>query len=370
MTQKRRKLAFTTGHGEGDLSQGFQALKQELEQEYETTTVNPSSAEIGADVDALVVGGPKQAFDEKGQQEIDKFLMKGKGATFLIDGMAMQAPHGGNPEMQIKMASPTDTGLSKQLETYGFKVEQNFVFDRQAMPGPVDLGGRRMLTNAPMFIPGESPKATDLSVLEGIRGVIFPYASSVEKVGPLAGNKLPTGAKLWTLASSSKESWKHTGFFVLSAGMKFEPSKDVGAFALGYAYQGVLKSAFAAPQAVAESSADKAAPPPSESAKPVRLVVIGDSDFANDEYVQLARVLPFYGAGAQLLLNAISWTVEDEAMTPLRSKGQNARPLTIASEGAATALQWGNIVGLPVAFCLFGLVRWRIRRTQRLGLKL
>src|SRR5206468_39793 len=59
MTQRKRKIAFTTGHGESDINQGFQALKQDLDQEYEVTTVNPSSAEIGKDVDGLVVGGPK-----------------------------------------------------------------------------------------------------------------------------------------------------------------------------------------------------------------------------------------------------------------------------------------------------------------------
>src|SRR5262245_2141389 len=118
MTQKKRKIAFTNGHGEGDMNQGFQSLKQDLEQEYEVTSVNPSSAEIGADVDALVVGGPKQAIDEKGQKEIDKFLMKGKGAVFLVDGMAMQSPGGMGgmgQEMQIKMAQGNDSGLGKLL---------------------------------------------------------------------------------------------------------------------------------------------------------------------------------------------------------------------------------------------------------------
>ena len=46
MTVKKKKIAFTTGHGESETSQGFRALKQVLEQEYDLTTVNPSSAEI------------------------------------------------------------------------------------------------------------------------------------------------------------------------------------------------------------------------------------------------------------------------------------------------------------------------------------
>ena len=71
-------------------------LKQHR-QEFEITTVNPSSAPIPDDVDALIVAGPKQPFDDKGRNEIDAFLMKGKGAIFLVDGMAMQAPRGSMP---------------------------------------------------------------------------------------------------------------------------------------------------------------------------------------------------------------------------------------------------------------------------------
>jgi ABC-type uncharacterized transport system involved in gliding motility auxiliary subunit len=75
MTVKKKKIAFVTGHGESDLSQGLQAIKQDVEQEYDVTTVNPSSAEIGADVDSIVIAGPHQAIDDKGQREIDRFLM-------------------------------------------------------------------------------------------------------------------------------------------------------------------------------------------------------------------------------------------------------------------------------------------------------
>jgi ABC-type uncharacterized transport system involved in gliding motility auxiliary subunit len=372
MTTKKKKIAFTTGHGELDTNQGFQALREDLSAEFEVTTVNPSQAEIGQDVDALVVGGPKQAFDEKGRREIDRFLMQGKGVVFLVDGMAMQSPGGmgGMPEMQqMKMGQNNDHGLGELLGAYGFKIGEDFVFDHQNVPGPIDVGGRRMLSNAPWFVGAEFEKDKDLSVLAGLQAGVFPFASSVELTGPLASGKADKG-KLWKLASSSKKSWKHTGFLMITPGMKIEESKDKGPFALGYAYEGGLKSAYPPPEAPAVSSPDAKETPPSESKKPVRLVVVGDSDLASDEYVQLARFLPFYAAGPQLLYNAISWTVEDEALVPLRSKTMAARPIALESPTAALALQWGNVLGLPLAFCLFGVVRWRVRRATRLGQKL
>ena len=97
----------------------------------------------------------------------------------------------------------------------------------------------------------------------------------------------------------------------------------------------------------------------------MRLVVIGDSDFANDDYVQLARAFPVYEAGAFLLHNAIGWTVEDEALIPLRSKSMGNRPLEAVSEAKASTLKWVNILGLPMLFCAYGVVRWRLRRIAR-----
>jgi len=376
MTQKKRKVAFTNGHGELDLTQGFQALKGAVSQEYDTTTVNPSTGPIPDDVDALVIGGPKQAFDDKGRREIDKYLMKGKGAIFLVDGMVMSTPRGG-AEMggMPKVGQANDAGLTEVLAAYGFKIGSDFVLDRKNAPGLVDMGGRRMLANKEVFVGVETQESKDpkeLTVLGGVKALVFPFASSVELVGPLKDGA-PAGAKLWKLASSSDNSWKASGFFFFSPTAKIEETKEKGPFGLAYAFQGPLKSAFppATPAPVGGMSApvDPNAAP-SESSKPVRLLVVGDSDFASDEYVQLARYIPLYQNGAQLLFNAISWTLEDEALTPVRAKTVTARPIQIESEQKVNLLKWGNIVGLPMAFCAFGIIRWRIRRARRQGLKL
>ena len=142
----------------------------------------------------------------------------------------------------------------------------------------------------------------------------------------------------------------------------------MGSFAFGYAYQGPLRSAFAPAAAPVNESAPPQ--PGMESTKPVRLVVIGDSDFANDEYVQLARMFQVYQAGAEMLFNAIGWTVEDEALTPLRKKSLSVRPINTSSDASGTLLKWGNILGVPIAFVVFGVVLWRVRRTVRTGQKL
>jgi ABC-type uncharacterized transport system involved in gliding motility auxiliary subunit len=306
--------------------------------------------------------------DEKGQREIDRFLMTGRGAVILNDGMAASSPNSqmNQPGMaQLKFVQDVDTGLGKMLESYGFKVGKNLIMDREAaMPGLMDMGGgKRGLTQLPVWVGVEIPKTDTLSVLDGIRGMVFPLASSVDLVGPLAGGNPPAGGKLWKLASSRPSAWKHTGFFVLNQDAKFEETKDRGPFAFGYAYLGPLKSAFVTAPATSVSTNENL--PLSESKKPVHLVVIGNSDFASDDYVQLARMFPFYEAGAMMLHNAIGWTVEDEALIPLRSKSMGSRPMEPISEAKASTLKWANILGLPMLFCLYGVARWRLRRISR-----
>jgi ABC-type uncharacterized transport system involved in gliding motility auxiliary subunit len=369
MTVKKKKIAFTTGHGESDLNQGLQAIKQDIEQEYDVTTVNPSSAEIGADVDALVIAGPHNPIDEKGLREIDRFIMSGRGAVILDPGM-MAGSAGARGMESIKMLQSNDTGLAKLLEPYGFKVSQDIIIDNEAAaPGVMDVGnGRRALLTSPAFVAAATDKAPGLTVLEGVRGIIFPFASPVSLTGPLAGGKVPAGGKLWRLAASTPSSFKHSGFSIIGPEMKFDPPKETGSYAFGYAYQGPLKSAFvtAAPESV--STPDKQ--PLAETKKPVRLVVVGDAAFANDEWTQLARYLPVFAAGAQLLYNAIGWTVEDEALIPLRSKTMDSRQIAAISDAKASAVQWINVLGLPFAFCLYGVGRWRVRKSNRLNQRL
>jgi O-antigen/teichoic acid export membrane protein len=57
--------------------------------------------------------------------------------------------------------------------------------------------------------------------------------------------------------------------------------------------------------------------------------------------------------------------VEDEALIPLRSKTMDSRQIPAVSDAKAGAIQWTNILGLPMAFCLYGVARWRLRKSNR-----
>ncbi len=311
MSVRKRRVAFTTGHGEQDLDRGFTALRHGILQEFEYVTVDPSTRPIGTDVDALVVGGPRLPFDDKGRRAIDAFLMRGKGALFLLDGTALSPMTGEASNITpAKIGRPIDSGLGEMLEKYGFKVNQDRVLDRQNAPGIVELAdGRRMLRQCPTFVTVTPDKGRDPHfMLGGVEALVFPFTSSVDLVGPLASDGRAPDERIWTLARTSPTAWRETGTYTFSASTKCDERPAQGSFSLAYAYQGPLTTAYPAPGGS------------SDTRRPVRLVVVGGTAFSSDEYVMLARYVPAYMGGGQLVLNAISWVLEDEALAPIRAK--------------------------------------------------
>ena len=69
-------------------------------------------------------------------------------------------------------------------------------------------------------------------------------------------------------------------------------------------------------------------------------------------------------------LNVMDWLAQDKALSSIRAKAITQRPITYGSESTPVVLQAVNIVGVPLAFILFGVARWRIRSSRRARAKL
>lgn len=383
MTVKKKKVGFASSEGELPLTHpGVQILSEQLKKSgYETTSLE-LKANIPADVDALLIVGPKQPMSERGKYVVDQFLMKGKSVAFFVDGQTMSTPRGMMmPGMDMPQISQNnDTGLDDLLGAYGVKVRQDLVLDKQNYIGPVTVGQQVLGINHPVFLVA-GPLAQTHQINQGLKAVVLPYTSSIELVGDAKNGKGPVE---WVkLIESSAESWRPQGPFVFTPTQKARDmtvGPDRGPFLLGAAAQGAFKSAFTGKQIVKEDGtkvdgnvSQPGIEPMLTEAKPsARLVVVGDSDFISDQYVNLGlrSGLQLYVANLAFVLNVIDWLAQDEALAQVRNKGMQSRPLDQISEGKVTLIKAANIVGLPLLLLLIGLVRWRLRQSARSAAKL
>ncbi len=341
LSQKRRKVAFTVGHGERDLGIDYTFVKRALDPEIEVVTLDPAAAPISEDVAALVVAGPRRPFDARARGELERFLRTGRAGIFLLDGADAQETTG---SIQSHVVRPIETGLEPLLAAYGFRVSNDLVFDPRNVPGPVqsdDPSAPPVFVNFPAFVAARPNPALagELSITAGIDAVVFPFASAVDRVALPARAAPP--ARVWALASSSAASWRQTDLFSSNSPAAPRDGAARGPAVLAYAYQGPA----------------------------TRLVVMGGSALVSDRYMTLMRAFPIYAGGAELFLNAVNWALEDDALTALRAHVLRARPLDVdgGAEDRAALLRWGNIAGVPLLVCVAGLLRWRWRSPARRG---
>ena len=83
------------------------------------------------------------------------------------------------------------------------------------------------------------------------------------------------------------------------------------------------------------------------------MVVIGDSDFANNAFLRLQR-------NGDLFLNAVSWLAEDEDLISVRPKDSENRSVQMTAADSRT-LFWVTMVLLPGAALGVGVLVWSRR---------
>jgi ABC-type uncharacterized transport system involved in gliding motility auxiliary subunit len=279
---------------------------------------------------------------------------------------------------QPQIGQKNEAGLDDLLGSYGFTIKDDLVLEPQLnVPGPVPIQGQMFLANYPTFI-AATKLAEKNSLLDHVKMLALPFASSVD----YQKDKQP-GLTATPLAWSSGDSWRQSGFFLFDPqGNKLKVGEDKGPFTLAWSAQGKLKSFFAgkpypnakgekvAPPAPNESVAPGVEKPLDESTGTPRILVVGDSDFSSDDYLRFGQQLPGYGSDLLFVLNAMDWLAHDDTLAPIRAKSVQSRPLTYASASTPTLVKYANIVGIPLLFILFGVIRWRLRTARRRAAKL
>ena len=93
-----------------------------------------------------------------------------------------------------------------------------------------------------------------------------------------------------------------------------------------------------------------------------RMVVVGTRLIADDQTIQESQ-----GGIAGLLFfqNVVDWLAQDESLISIRSKDRSPPRLLFQSEFSRDLAKWGNLLGVPLLFVLFGMVRLTRRRAAQ-----
>jgi len=309
---------------------GLLGFAQHLSDAYDLATIDlaTDSASIPAAVDVLVLAGPELPLADAATEELRRFLDRGGNLFLMLQKIAIS-------ESQQFTEPIEQLGFDEILAPYGVRVAQGMVIDLRSnqplqIPGS---GGVPVQRPFPLF-PITAP-ASEHPIVAGLSGVTLAFASPLD----LSGADTATVTPL--LATTEFGA-------LLPAESPLDPALDWSRLVDDLRPQPVGAAVLPRPAAGGE---------PGEGG---RLVLVGDADFATNRFIARSRENLVFAR------NAVDWLAADEMLIGIRAKQRGAPPLLYGSATARDVAHYGTLVGVPLLFVLFGVVRL-VRRRRLAG---
>jgi ABC-type uncharacterized transport system involved in gliding motility auxiliary subunit len=327
-----------------------------MEQLQQLDTVKPLAANIDAipaDVDVLMLAHP-QNLPDKTLYAIDQFVLKGGKALVFIDPYSeLQASH---PSQLNPPGSPSASNLERLFKSWGFEVPANTVAGDRRDAARVGVPDPRGRTQPLDYVAWLNLKADNLNRADMITADLSHITmASAGIIEPIAGAKTTIEPLITTSPDSEKiPAEKLTGLPDV-AGLLAGFKPDNKRYILAAHVTGMTDSAFPdgppkpAEPAKPEAKEGETKPPPEpaeapagehlkQSAQPINLVVVADTDILDDKF--WLRKQEFFGQrvlvptanNGDFVANAIEVLAGGDDLVGLRSRGTSARPFEVVEQ--------------------------------------
>jgi len=336
---QQRTVYYLTGHGQPDIedstdTSNYGLAKSALENEgYKVRPlVLAELPDVPADADLLLVVAPQRPILEREVEAIDRYIARGGKTMIMID------PQRGDE-------------LAPLLESRGITVGNDVIIEQVV----------RLFAGAQL---GVEPIISDYGTHAITSGfaerTIFNMARSLT-----LAEEAPVGVELSVLArtSPSPNSWAETDLERLFDSGEVEEGEGDTAGPIVLAAAATLHLDgldWTAPAIISapgeDGTVDLAADPDAEAPLDLegRLVVVGDSEWANNRYLG-----NFYNQ--DLFLNAISWLAGEEELISIRPRRTRASSVMLTQQ-ESTAVFYLTVLLLPELVLFGGMFVWFGRR--------
>lgn len=312
----RKPVYFLTGHGEQDIEssdrqRGYSGVRTALQREfYDVRSLNLlGEGAVPDDATVVVIAGPRKDLLTSELVKLGAYIRRGGGLLVMLD-----------PQ--------TAPSLVAFLDRYGIKVGDDVVVDPENR-----LFAGDYLT---MVVPGLSPQHP---VSAGLKS---PPLLSQARTVRFAGTD--PNIKGIDFLQSAKSAWRTTDLEVLRTGTaSFVDGRDqAGPVSVGVS--------------VLINNRSPGVPAGPDTPGVTRMIVLGDSDFANNFFVE-------YLGDKDLLVNAINWLAGQEELVGARPQAQTPgiNQFFVSARQGRVAFILGTIVE-PAAFLLVGAAIFLRRR--------
>jgi len=315
---EKTTVYFLSGHGEPELDdtgkQGYSMLQAAIEKQgYDVSTVSfVQKPDPSKGVSVLVIAGPRRLLTRDELAQIKQYILQRGRLLLLLDPV---------------LSADTYTGLEPLLEIRGISVGDGVIMDPDSR-----------LSGAEITIPLVTSYLEHVITDQFNLATFFPIARALT----VDKGKSTRGLSDWDIvpiAQTNESSWEERDFE--SADTKFDVKNDV---------KGPLAVAVAvAPKKIFGHGGAEV-----DVKRPPSMVVIGDSDFVTNAYVNFSGNRDFF-------LNSLHWLAEERDLISISAKVQDFEPMVL-TRNEAQILLYIQVLIVPGIVFGFGIYVWQRRR--------
>ncbi|MGD8569018.1 MAG: Gldg family protein [Gammaproteobacteria bacterium] len=364
----------------------FTQLEKVLGADYNIKHDDLKDGSVNSEADLLILAAPNE-LDKKQLFAVDQFLMR--GGTVI----AATSPYSANMTRNSLAVKQRNSGLEKWLDHNGLKLQHKLVMDPQNSAFPIPVTRRVGALSFQEMRMIDYPYFADLRsnglnqnnpVTSNLNQLTMAWASPITIEKDINAKR-----KITELLYSSDRAWQSTSLDVMpkidrNGRSLFQPEGDQGKQLLGAISQGQFTSYFAGKKSPLLESASDDKQSKSEkdktkddnnsvigsviehSPESARIILLASNEFLNDKVMRLigASNGSQYLGGLQLMSNAVDWSLEDQGLLSIRSRGHFNR--TLPPMDHDNQVIWESANYILAVVMLLALAMWQAhRRRQR-----
>ncbi len=304
-----KTVFFTMGHGEGDINGlGDNPYSKAIEllayKGYSISQIDLTTLdEIPANVNTLVIAGPVTSFSENDVLIIKDFITDGRGILLLLE-----------PEYLTDINRFEDPLVTFLIDEFDIELGPDIVIDPTSL---IPWG-----VNAIPIKDSSHPIITNMSGLQ-----VLEYTSR-----SIRSDCVISDFRCDKLIHATDQTWGETSYQQLNQGESNQDAEDFsGPISLAIALEGYSKG---------------------------RLVIVGDSSFANDNYISI------YG-NSDFFLNAIDWLTFQNESISISPKVKTGRYMITLTPEQMNLIFLCSVILPPAGVFIAGIAVWSNKKRRK-----
>ena len=356
-------VGLLLGSEDEQVSGLYRTLQQQLSRSFELRPLEQGE-DIPPEISALFVVGASD-LDEFDLFPVDQYVMNGGKVLFAVDGVNVEFQRG------LRASAPEDQAIFDMIRNYGVEIRRNLLLDTSNKRIPVRRAAGSVSVQSlepyPHWVSvtgqGANPENPITARFSGL-DLYWPSPLTIRAAAE---------EKATLLLESSPESWLMEEPFVINPQQRMVFQRNAadtrGSHVLAVALSGSFSSYFADKDIPSREGVQRDWSRVTESVDDNRMIVIGDSDFAGD---LLQNTNSQYNI--TFLENVAEWLANEDDLLKIKTRATrdlrlNAIPDPAVKAQVATFAEVFNVVLVPIAVIVFGVVRYLRRREKTVSRK-